>query len=108
MSIGAMLAERDYNINLLTLHSNEHTSNYFDGIHVLSSGFLPAITLPTRLSNTNSLIDNIYVSKQRNINFAAIPDNEISDRQVIAINTNLSIPDPKTRNITNIRQQRRM
>ena len=51
----------DYNINLLTLHSNEHTSNYFDGI--LSSGFLPAITLPTRISNTSSLIDNIFVSK---------------------------------------------
>ena len=88
----------DYNINLLTLHSNEHTSNYFDGI--LSSGFLPAITLPTRLSNTSSLIDNIFVSKQGNMNCAAILENEISDHQVIAINTNLSIPKPKTRYIT--------
>ena len=88
----------DYNINLLTLHSNEHTSNYFDGI--LSSGFLPAITLPTRLSNTSSLIDNIFVSKQGNMNCAAILENEISDYQVIAINTNLSIPKPKTRYIT--------
>ena len=88
----------DYNINLLTLHSNEHTSNYFDGI--LSSGFLPAITLPTRISNTSSLIDNIFVSKQGNINCAAILENEISDHQVIAINTNLAIPKPKTRYIT--------
>ena len=76
----------DYNINLLTLHSNEHTSNYFDGI--LSSGFLPAITHPTRIFNTSSLIDNIFVSKQGNINCAAILENEISDHQVIAINTN--------------------
>ena len=88
----------DYNINLLTLHSNEHTSNYFDDI--LSSGFLPAITLSTRISNTSSLIDNIFVSKQGNINCAAILENEISDHQVIAINTNLAIPKPKTRYIT--------
>ena len=60
----------DYNINLLTLHSNEHTSNYFDGI--LSSGFLPAITLPTRISTNSSLIDNIFVNKQGITNYAAI------------------------------------
>ena len=82
-------------LKYFTLHSNEHTSNYFVGI--LSSGFLPAITLPTRISNTSSLIDNIFVSKQGNINCAAILENEISDHQVIAINTNLAIPKPKTR-----------
>ena len=72
--------------------------NYFDGI--LSSGFLPAITLPTRLSNTSSLIDKIFVSKHGNMNCAAILENKISDHQVIAINTNLAIPKPKTRYIT--------
>ena len=80
------------------MHSNEHTSNYFDGL--LSSGFLSASTLPTRISNTSRLIDNIFVSKQGNINCAAILENEISDHQVIAINTNLAIPKPKTRYIT--------
>ena len=35
----------DFNINLLSLSSNEHVRNYFEGI--LSSGFLPIITLPT-------------------------------------------------------------
>ena len=34
------------------------------------------------------------------MNCAAILENEISDHQVIAINTNLSIPKPKTRYIT--------
>ena len=62
--------------------------------------FLPAITLPTRISNTSSLIDNIFVSKQGNINCAAILENEISDHQVIVININLAIPKPKTRYIT--------
>ena len=88
----------EYNINLLTLHSNQHTSNYLDGI--LSSGFLPAIMLLARLSNTSSLIDNIFVSKQGNMNYAAILENEISDDQVLAINTSLSIPKPKTKYIT--------
>ena len=44
----------DYNINLLTMHSNEHTSNYFDDI--LSSGFLPAITPPTRISTNIAVL----------------------------------------------------
>ena len=88
----------DYNINLLTLHSNEHTSNYFDGI--LSSGFLPAITLPTRISTNSSLIDNIYVNKEGITNYAAILDDEISDHQVIAININLISPQNKTKYIT--------
>ena len=72
--------------------------NYFDIL--LSFGFLPAITLSTRLSNTNSLIDNIFVSKQGNMNCVAILENKISDHQVIAINTNLSIPKLKIRYIT--------
>ena len=88
----------DYNINLLTLHSNEYTSNYFDGI--LSSGFLPAITLPTRTSTNSSLIDNIFVNKQGITNFAAILEDEISAHQVIAININLISPENKTKYIT--------
>ena len=88
----------DYNINLLALLSNEHTSNYFDGI--LSSGFLPAITLPTRISTNSSLIDNIFVTKQGVMNFAAILQDEISDHQVIAININLISPENKTKYIT--------
>ena len=88
----------DYNINLLTLHSNEYTSNYFDGI--LSSGFLPAITLPTWISTNSSLIDNIFVNKQGITNFAAILEDEISDHQVIAININLISPENKTKYIT--------
>ena len=80
------------------MHSNEHTSNYFDGI--LSSGFLPAITLPTRISTNSSLIDNIYVNKEGITNYAAILDDEISDHQVIAININLISQQNKTKYIT--------
>ena len=56
----------DFNINLLSLSSNEHVRNYFEGI--LSSGFLPIITLPTRLSVNSTLIDNIFLNKQEHLN----------------------------------------
>ena len=80
------------------MHSNEHTNNYFDGI--LSSGFLPAITLPTRISTNSSLIDNIFGNKQGITNYTAILDDEISDHQVIAININLMSPKNKVKYIT--------
>ena len=67
----------DYNINLLSLNSDEYTGCYFDGI--LSSGFLPTITLPTRISDRSTLIDNMFSNKQEKINFVGILKNEISD-----------------------------
>ena len=48
----------DYNINLLLVNSDEHSSSFLNGI--LSSGFLPAITLPTRASNNSTLIHVSY------------------------------------------------
>ena len=52
----------DYNINLLKIFSNAHCNEFFDGI--ASFGFLPTITLPSRLSANSSLIDNIFINKQ--------------------------------------------
>ena len=49
----------DYNVDLLKINSVQFNENYFDSI--ISSGYVPIITLPTRLSNNNSLIDNIYL-----------------------------------------------
>ena len=37
----------DFNINLLLIDDNQHFSCYFD--NVLSKGFFPRITLPTRI-----------------------------------------------------------
>ena len=51
----------DHNINLLLVDSDKHSGSYFDGI--LGSGFIPSITLPTRLSDNSTLIDNIFVNK---------------------------------------------
>ena len=88
----------DYNINLLSVHSDEHSRSYLDG--VLSSGFLPSITLPTRLSDNSTLIDNIFVNKQNIINITGILSNEISDHQAVVVNINLTMPPDKTKYIT--------
>ena len=88
----------DCNINLLSLNSDEHTGCYFDGI--LSSGFPPTITLPTRKSDRSTLIDNIFSSKQEKINFAGILKNEISDHQAVMVNINQTLPTNKTNYIT--------
>ena len=66
----------------------------------MSSGFLPTITLPTRLSKNSTLIDNIFINKQEKLNFAGILNNEISDHQIVAVDMNLVIPPNKTYYIT--------
>ena len=89
----------DFNINLLSITANEHHSSYLEGI--LSSGFLPTITLLTRLSKDSTLIiDNIFINKQEKLNFAGILNNEISDHQIVAVDMDLVIPLNKTYYIT--------
>ena len=43
----------------LKLNSTLFNENYFDNI--LPAGYIPKITLPTRLSENSTLIDNNYV-----------------------------------------------
>ena len=51
----------DININLLKIHENNHYNSFDENI--TSNGFMPKITLPTRLSDTcNTLIDNIFTN----------------------------------------------
>ena len=88
----------DFNINLLSLNNNEHHNAYLEGI--FSSGFLPTITLPTRLSNKSTLIDNIFVNKQEKLNFAGILNNEISDHQAIVNDLNVVLPPQRTVYVT--------
>ena len=88
----------DYNINLLLVDSDEHSGSYFDGI--LSSGFLPSITLHTRLSDNSTPIDNIFVKKQNSINITGIISNKIIDHQAVVVNINLTMPPSKTKFIT--------
>ena len=83
---------------MLSLNSDEHTGCYFDGS--LSSGFQLTITLPIRISDRSTLINNIFSNKQEKINFAGILRNEISDHQAVMVNIKQTLPANKTNYIT--------
>jgi len=74
----------DFNINLLEINTNRHFNTYFENI--ISKGFFPRITLPTRIQPPSfSLIDNIL---SNNIEHHAksksgILINDISDHKMI-------------------------
>ena len=72
----------DYNIDLLKVKMNKHYCNYFDD--VVSNGFFPKITLPTRLSDHSStLIDNTFTNNMDETGTSGILLNNISDHQMI-------------------------
>ena len=53
----------DFNIDLLKIHEKRLYSEYFDNL--LSEGFHPKISLPTRLGkNSHTLIDNIITNSK--------------------------------------------
>ena len=71
----------DYNIDLLKIHSVEDYSSFFDNI--ISSSFVPKITLPTRICDTrSSLIDNIYTNTIDKDHTSGILIRPISDHQM--------------------------
>ena len=72
----------DFNIDLLRIHKKHNYRNFFDT--VLSAGFHPKITLPTRITDTsNTLIDNILVNVIDDRHISGIMINKISDHQPI-------------------------
>ena len=89
----------DYNLDLLKIHSVPFSENHFDNI--LSSGYIPTITLPTRLSDNSTLIYNIFTSNLSSDIFSCILNNHISDLQPIVIFSNDDLPPTKHKYITN-------
>ena len=79
----------DFNIDLLKISSNHRYDNFFNIL--LADGYLPCITLPTRIDRTFTLIDNIYATSNFNNDCAGILTNKISDHQMIFLcrHTNL-------------------
>ena len=58
----------DYNIDLLKDNANDNFNIFYE--NVISSSFIPSITLPTRMCDTTStLIDNIYTNSCFMLNF---------------------------------------
>ena len=72
----------DYNVDLLKVKTNKHCCEYFD--EVISQGFIPKVTLPTRISEQSStLVDNIYTNNIDERESSSIFLNQISDQQKI-------------------------
>ena len=68
----------DMNIDLLKYANHEKTNTYLDNI--FSTGFIPVIVKPTRLSHTSAtLIDHIYVNHILNIGKSGILINDVAD-----------------------------
>ena len=72
----------DYNIDLLKVKINKHYCSYFD--EIISNGFFPKITLPTRIADHSStLIDIIFTNNIDETGKSGILLNNISDHQII-------------------------
>ena len=72
----------DYNIDLLKVKRNKHYCEYFD--EIISQGFIPKITLLTRISeHSSTLIDNIFTSNIDERESSGILLNQISDHQMV-------------------------
>ena len=70
----------DYNIDLLKIDSNAKFSTFYE--NTTSVGFVPKITLPTRICETTStLIDNIYTNVIDKSHTSGILITPISDHQ---------------------------
>ena len=72
----------DYNIDLLKIKTKNHFNDYFD--ELVTNGFFPKITLPTRIGErSSSLIDNIFTNDTEEKETAGILLNHLSDHQII-------------------------
>ncbi len=81
----------DYNINLLDVKLNINISTYLD--IWITNGYLPMITLPTRITKTSkTLIDNIFIkTSENNILSKGIITVDISDHYPTYLNIKTNI-----------------
>ena len=71
----------DYNIDLLKISTKDNFNYFYE--NVISSSFIPNITLPTRMCETTStLIDNIYTNALDKKHTSGILIRPISDDQM--------------------------
>ena len=71
----------DYNIDILKITTNNVFNKFYENI--TSCGFIPTITLPTRICDTTStLIDNVYTNAIDKSPICGILIHPISDHQM--------------------------
>ena len=88
----------DYNVDLLKVNNAQFNDDYFHNI--LSAGYIPKVTLPTRLSENSTLIDNVFTTNLNTDLSAYILDIHISDHQPVVLFTNDDIPPTRSKYIT--------
>ena len=88
----------DFNMDLLKVNEVQFNADYFNDI--LSAGYIPTITLPTRLSDSSSLIDNIFTDNLSVEMSAFILNNHISDHQPVVLFCDIDVPVHKHKYIT--------
>ena len=88
----------DYNIHLLKVNDLKFNKEYFHDI--LSAGYISTITLPTRLSASSLLIDNIFTTNLSTDISAYILNVHISDHQLVILFSNDELPLSRTKYIT--------
>ena len=87
----------DYNIDLLKIRINDNFNCFYE--NVISSNFIPNITLPTKNCDTTStLIDTIYTNALDKDHTSGILIRSISDHQMCFSMNNLNCT--KTKNTT--------
>ena len=70
--------KRDYNIDLLQLHTHTHYNAFYENI--TAQGFFPKITRPTRsFGNSHTLIDNVLTNNLCKQHTSGILTHQISD-----------------------------
>jgi len=63
---GDVLIGTDQHFNYINVHGHKNTSQLLDAF--ISSGYIPTITKPTRITHsTSTLIDNIYICKKNHL-----------------------------------------
>ena len=83
---------------MLKINSIQAHEEYFDNI--LSSGYVPTVTLPTRLSNNSFLIDNVFTTNLSHDLFSCVLDVHISDHQPIILFSDDDLPQIRAKYIT--------
>ena len=82
----------------MKINSIQAHEEYFDNI--LSSGYVPTVTLPTRLSNNSSLIDNVFTTNLSPDLFSCVLDVHISDHQPVILFSDDNLPQIRAKYIT--------
>ena len=88
----------DYNVGLLKVNITQCNDNYFDNI--LSAGYISKVTLPTKLSENITLIDNVSTTNLNSDLSAYTLDIHISDHQTVVLFTNDDLPPSRPRYLT--------